>query len=79
MPAHDFSHAPPDAVAHYRSAQRLFDAEAEAAARKLVRAKKKCEVGTRAAFPGAVHGIELSAPHQPRFPRKVQASQAIRE
>src|ERR1700719_350566 len=67
MPAHDLSHAPPDAIAHHRAAQRLLDAETEAAARKLIRAKKKGEVGTRAAFPGAVHGIELSAPHQPRF------------
>jgi hypothetical protein len=36
----------------------------------LIRAKKNREVGIRAAFPGAVHGVKLSAPHQPRFTRK---------
>jgi len=72
MAAHDLSNAPPDAVAHYRASQRLFNAEAEAAHRHLVGAEKNCEVGTGAALPGAVHGIELSAPHQPRLARKFQ-------
>ncbi len=73
MATHDLSHAPPDAIAHHRLAQRLFDAEAEAAHRQLVGAKKNCEVGTGSALPGAVHGIELTAPHQPRLARKLQA------
>src|SRR6266852_2218411 len=76
---HDFPHAPPDAIAHHRAAEGLLDAEAEAAAGQLIRAKKNGEVGTRAAFPGAVHHVKLSAPHQPRFTRKAQASRAIRE
>jgi hypothetical protein len=44
----------------------------------LVGAKENCEVGTRAALPGAVHGIEFAAPHQPRLARKLQAPRAIR-
>jgi hypothetical protein len=39
----------------------------------LVGAKKNCEVGTGSALPGAVHGIELTAAHQPRLARKFQA------
>ena len=73
MAAHDLSHAPPDAVADHRPAQRLFNAETEAAHGHLVGAKKNCEVGTRSALPGAVHGIEFAAPHQPRLARKFQA------
>ncbi len=73
MAPHDLSHAPPDAVAYYRAAQCLFNAETEAAHRQLVGAKKNCEVGTGPAFPGAVHGIEFAAPHQPRLARKLQA------
>jgi hypothetical protein len=71
MAAHNLAHPPPDAIAHYRPAQRLLDAESESAMRQLVRAKKNREVGIRAAFPGAVHGVKLSAPHQPRFTRKL--------
>ena len=78
MAANDLANAPPDAVAHHRAAQRLFDAEAEAAHRQLIGAKKNCEVGTGSAFPGAVHGIEIAAPHQPRLARKFQAPGATR-
>jgi hypothetical protein len=73
MTAHDLSQPPSDAIADHRAAQRLFDAEAEAAVRQLVRAKENSEVGTRAAFPGAIHGIELAFAHQPRRARKIQA------
>jgi hypothetical protein len=45
----------------------------------LIRAKKNGEVGIRAALPGAIHDVKLSAPHQPRLPRKVQAPRAIWE
>ena len=79
MAAHDFAHAPPDAIAHYRSAKRLLYAESESALRQLIRAKKNREVGIRAAFPGAVYGVEVSAPQQPRLARKIQAPRAIRE
>src|SRR5258708_28091925 len=45
--AHDFPHAPPDAIAHHRATQCLLDAESKAAVRQLVRAKKNGEVGIR--------------------------------
>src|ERR1700732_2779083 len=79
MAAHDFPPAPPDAIAHHRATQCLLDAESKAAVRQLVRAKKNGEVGIRAAFPGAVHGVEVSAPQQPRLARKIQVTRAIRE
>jgi hypothetical protein len=79
MAAHDFPHAPPDAIAHHRATQCLLDAESKAGVRQLVRAKKNGEVGIRAAFPGAVYGVEVSAPQQPRLARKIQATRAIRE
>jgi hypothetical protein len=79
MAAHDFPHAPPDAIAHYRATERLLDAEPKAGVRQLIRAKKNGEVGIRAAFPGTVYGVKLSAPHQPRLARKIQAPRAIRE
>jgi hypothetical protein len=44
----------------------------------LVGAKKNREVGTRAALPGAVHGVEFSAPHQPRCAREFRASRLTR-
>jgi hypothetical protein len=78
MAAHDLSHSPPHAIAHHRPAQRLFDAETEAAHRQLIGAKKNCEVGTGSALPGAVHGIEISAPHKARLARKVHAPGATR-
>ena len=78
MAAYDLSNAPPDAIAHHRAAQRFFNAEAEAAHWQLVGAKKNCEVGTGSALPGAVHGIELAAPHQPRLARKFRAPGATR-
>src|SRR6266481_7953696 len=64
--AHDLAQAPPDPIAHYRSTQSLLDAEAESALRQFVGAEKNCEVGTRTALSGAIDGIKLSAPHQPR-------------
>jgi hypothetical protein len=44
----------------------------------LIGAKKNGEVGTGAAFAGAVDGVELAAPHQPRLARKIQAPGATR-
>jgi hypothetical protein len=70
MTAHDFPHTPPDAVAHHRAAKCLLDAESKPAVRQFIRAKKNGEVGIRAALPGAVHGVKLSSPHQPRLARK---------
>ncbi len=78
MAAYNLSNAPPDAIACHRAAQCFLYAETEAAHRQLVGAKENCEVGTRAALPDAVHGIEFAAPHQPRLARKLQAPRAIR-
>jgi hypothetical protein len=79
MAAHDFPHTPPDAIAHNRPAQRLLDAESKPALRQLIRAKKNGEVGIRAALPGAVYGVKISAPHQPRLTRKIQPPRPRRE
>jgi len=68
--AHHFAQTPPDPIAHHRPAQRLLDAEAEAALRQFIGAEENCEVGTRAALSGAVHGIKLCLPHKPRLARK---------
>jgi len=78
MAAHDFSNSPPDAIAHHRPAQRLLNAETEAGYRQLIGAKENCEVGTGSALPGAVHGIELAAPHEPRLARKFHPPGTIR-
>src|SRR5438105_565854 len=48
MAAHNLSHPPPDAIAHYRAAQRLLDAEAVSAAFHLIRAKENGEIAARA-------------------------------
>ena len=78
MAAHDLADAPPDAIAHYRAAERFLDAEAETALRQLIGAKKNGKVGTRAALSAAVNGIEFSAPHQPRVAREFQAPRLSR-
>lgn len=78
MTSHYLPHAPPDAIAHHRTAQSLLDAEAEAAQGQFVSAKKNGVVGTRAALAGAIHSVELSAPHQPRLARKIQWPLATR-
>ena len=78
MAAHDLSNSPPHAVAHHRAAQRLLDAEAEAAHRQFVGAKENCKMGTGSALSGAVHGVKFTASHQPNFARKFQAPGTIR-
>jgi len=78
MAAHDLANPPPNAIAHHRAAQRLFDAEAEAAVRQLVRAKKNSEVGTGAALPGAINGIEITPSHQSRRAEEIQAPRITR-
>ena len=71
--ADDFPQAPPHAVAHYCATQSLLDAEPEAADRLSTGANEYSEVGTRAAFAGAVHEVELAFPHQLGFARKLLA------
>jgi len=65
----NFSQAPPDSIAHNRTAKSLLDAEAETALRQIVRLYKSSEVGTRAALAGAVDGVKLRLLHEPRFAR----------
>jgi hypothetical protein len=79
MAAHHFPYTPSDAIAHYRAAESFLDAESEAAVRQLVCAKKNSEVGIRTALPGAVYGVEISAPHQPHLTWKFQSARAKRE
>jgi len=64
-----FSHPPPDTIAHHRSTQRPLDAEAEAAERQVVRFQEHGEVGTRAALPVAVNGVEVRLAHDSRAAR----------
>jgi len=73
MAAHQLTQAPPDTIAHYRSAKRLLDAEPETALRPFIGAEENVEMGTGASLPGAVHIVEFSAPLQPRFTRKSMA------
>ena len=73
MAAHDFANAAPDAVAYNSAAEGLFDAETEAAHRRGVGAKKNGKVGTRSALAGAIDGVELAEPQQPRLARKPEA------
>ena len=73
MAADNFPQAPPHAVAHHRSAQGFLDAEPEAADRLTTGANEYSEVGTRAAFAGAVHQIKFAFPHQLGFARKLLA------
>lgn len=73
MTANHLAQAPSHAVAHHRAAECLLDAEAEATQRQFIGTKKDGEVGTRAALPGAVHGVELTAAHQPNVARKLLA------
>src|SRR5277367_2831394 len=71
--AHYFSNAPPHAIAHHGIAERFFDAESEARVRQFVWPKENREVGTGAAFPRAIHRIEIAASHQPRLAGKFRS------
>ena len=71
MTANDLAQAPSHAVTHHCTAECLFDAEAEATERQFIGTKKDGEVGTRAALPGAVYGVKLTAAHQPNVARKL--------
>ena len=70
MTANQFAQAPSHAVTHHRTAECLLDAEAEATERQFIGTKKDGEVGARAAFSGAVHGVKLAAAYQPNVARK---------
>jgi hypothetical protein len=70
MSAHHFPDAPPNAIAHYSIAERLFDADPEARFRQFVAAEEDREVGTRAAFSSSINGVEVSAAQKPGLARK---------
>jgi hypothetical protein len=78
MTANRFAQAAANAIAHYRAAERFFDAEAKAAERQLIGAKKNHEVRTGTPASGAINGVEISAAHQARLARKIQARDFIR-
>jgi len=62
----------PDSIAHNRTAESLFYAEAKPALREIVHLCKSSEVGTRTALAGAVDGVKLRLLHKPDFARKLQ-------
>src|SRR5258705_13748272 len=69
MQPHHFSDAPPDTIAHHRSAQCSLDAEAKAALRQAIRFQEHGELGTRAALPVAVNSVEVRLAHNTRASR----------
>jgi hypothetical protein len=69
MQPHHFPYAPPDAIAHYRSAQRALDAEAKAALRQVIRFQEHGKVETRAALSVAVNSVEVRFAHDARAAR----------
>ena len=73
MTTNGLPQAAADTIAYYRAAQSLFDAEAEAAARQMIGAKKNGEVRTGTPASGAIDGVEISAADQARVARKIQA------
>ena len=65
-------------IAHYRAAESLFNAEAEAALRQLIGAEKSNEVRAGTPSAGAIDSVEISAAHQARVARKLKALHFIR-
>jgi hypothetical protein len=78
MTTNGVSQAPPNTISHYRAAERLLDAEAEAALGQLIGAKKNNEVRTGTPASSAIDGVEVSAAHQARAARKAEALDFIR-
>ena len=78
MTTNRFAQAAANAIANYSAAERFFNAEAEAALRQLIGAKKNGEVRTGTSASGAIDGVEISAADQARVARKIQARSFIR-
>ena len=78
MTTNGFAQPPPNTISHYRAAESFFDAEAEAALWQLIGSKKNHEVRTGTPAAGAIDGVEISAAHQARVARKVEARSFIR-
>jgi hypothetical protein len=73
MTTNGLPQATANTIAHYRPAQSLFYAEAKAALRQLIGAKKSNEVRAGTPSAGAIDGVEISAAHQARVARKEKA------
>jgi len=78
MTTNSFPQATANTIAHYRAAESLFNAEAEAALRQLIGAKKSNEVRAGTPSAGAIDSVEISATHQARVARKLKAGHFIR-
>ena len=78
MTTNGLPQATANTIAHYRAAESLFNAEAEAAVRQLIGAKKSNEVRAGTPSAGAIDGVEISAAHQARVARKLKAWHFIR-
>ncbi len=72
MQPDDLADTPPHAVPRHRAAQRFLDAESITAVRQLVRAIEKGEERIGAAPGGAVNGVKIAFPQQPRLARKAE-------
>ena len=78
MTTNGLPQATTNTIAHYRAAESLFDAEAEAALGQLIGAKKSNEVRAGTPSTGAIDCVEISAAHQTRVARKLKAGHFIR-
>jgi len=78
MTTNGLPQATTNTIAHYRAAKSLFNAEAEAALRQLIGAKKSNEVRAGTPSAGAIDRVEVSAAHQARVARKLKARHFIR-
>jgi hypothetical protein len=72
MTTNGLPQATANTIAHYRAAESLLNAEAEAALRQLIGAKKSNEVRTGTPSAGAIDSVEISAAHQARVARELK-------
>jgi len=78
MTTNGLPQATTNTIAHYRAAESLFNAEAEAALRQLIGAKKNNEKRAGTPSAGAIDRVEISTAHQARVARKLKAWLFIR-
>jgi len=78
MTTNSLPQATTNTIAHYRAAESLFNAEAEAALRQLIGAKKNNEKRAGTPSTGAIDGVEISTAHQAHVARKLKAWHFIR-
>lgn len=70
MPAQGLAHAATQTIARHGIAKRFLDTESEARLRQLIGTEENREVRTGAAFSSPINGVEIAAPHEPRFAGK---------